>query len=202
MQDNSAFLAKTQQGGYGRGRANFTSQSKGRSTGRGRGRNTNKSSRYCDYCHAPGHVRETCFQLNGYPEWYQQLKTQKESINLAKPETSKTPFDASEEATTKQGAYNSILQNLQQELDKIKGKIGNDTHTVNLAHMSNFTGNIPKPMEGEFAGIFSSLQNIITALNASFKTLENIKPNSWVIDTGATTHMCANSDYFTKFHKA
>lgn len=57
---------------------------------------------------------ETCFQLNGYLEWYQQLKAQKECANMAKPEASKTPFDFTEENNSKQeGSVTNILQGLQ-----------------------------------------------------------------------------------------
>lgn len=130
------------------------------------------------------------------------MKTQKESANVVKPENNKTPFDLPEDANTKQSSYNSMLQNLQHELDKIKDKISNDAHSVNIAHISNFAGGIQDPNQGEFSGIISSLQTIIIALNASLKVSKKVKPNSWVIDTGATTHMCANPDYFTNFHNA
>lgn len=76
MQENNAFLVKTQHGTYGKGRESCGNQIKGRGTqvpngGRGKGRSSDKSSRFCDHYNTPGHVKETCFQLNGYREWYQ-----------------------------------------------------------------------------------------------------------------------------------
>lgn len=29
------------------------------------------------YYKATGHIKETCFKLNGYPEWFNELKTEK-----------------------------------------------------------------------------------------------------------------------------
>ncbi|XP_019051425.1 PREDICTED: uncharacterized protein LOC109113939 [Nelumbo nucifera] len=35
-----------------------------------------RDSKYCDHCNVKGHVKETCFKLHGYPEWYKDLKEQ------------------------------------------------------------------------------------------------------------------------------
>lgn len=37
---------------------------------------------------------------------------------------------------------------------------------------------------------------MITAFQATFDVLENLKPGSWIIDTGATTHMCTDQNQF------
>lgn len=76
-QENNAFLVKMQHGNNTRnkGGGNYSGRGRnGQSFGRGRGRNNDKDNKYCDYCNTPGHIRETCFQLNGFPEWYQQYK--------------------------------------------------------------------------------------------------------------------------------
>lgn len=70
VQENNAFLIRTQQGAYG---GNKGGQDRGRggsisNIGKGRGRNNDKAARYCDYFNAQGHTRDTCFQLNGYPD--------------------------------------------------------------------------------------------------------------------------------------
>lgn len=49
-----------------------------------------KEDRYCEHCKVQGHLKETCFKLNGYPEWYVELmKNKKEKkfgkqVNMAK----------------------------------------------------------------------------------------------------------------------
>lgn len=75
-QENNAFLPRAKQGNYGRGRGGSSNQTRGRNnqtsnTNRGRGRGNDKNTRFYDYYNALGHVGETCFQLKGYPEWYQ-----------------------------------------------------------------------------------------------------------------------------------
>lgn len=49
---------------------------------------------------------------------------------MVKTKISKTPFDFDENAATGQGSVINILNGLQQELDKIKGKVHNGSHTV------------------------------------------------------------------------
>lgn len=115
-QENNAFFVNTQQGTMGRGKI-VQGRARGnqnQNNGRGRGRANDKAGKLCDYCGTPGLVRETCFQLNGYSEWYQQLKAQKEGVNFTKSETSRTPFGGFEEAPAKQDNVASVLQGLQQ----------------------------------------------------------------------------------------
>lgn len=107
----------------------------------------------------------------------------KESANMAKPESSKTSLEVLEDTVTKQASVTSMLPGLQQELDKIKGRVHNESHSINLAHMGDFAGNDYDASKGEFVGIFFPLQNTVTALHAHFNDLEKLKLGSWVIDT-------------------
>ncbi|KAL0454835.1 UNVERIFIED_CONTAM: Retrovirus-related Pol polyprotein from transposon RE1 [Sesamum latifolium] len=36
-----------------------------------------KKSQFCSHCGRTGHMKETCFKLNGVPDWYKDLKDQK-----------------------------------------------------------------------------------------------------------------------------
>lgn len=46
----------------------------GKQQKRGEGR---KKDRQCTYCHKIRHIRETSFKLNGFPDWFQELKQKK-----------------------------------------------------------------------------------------------------------------------------
>lgn len=36
--------------------------------------NQKKDDRTCEHCKIKGHVKEACFKLHGYPNWYKELK--------------------------------------------------------------------------------------------------------------------------------
>lgn len=40
-------------------------------------RKMDKSNLMCDYCKVKGHTRQTCFKINGYPEWYKKMQENK-----------------------------------------------------------------------------------------------------------------------------
>ena len=45
-----------------------------------------KDGQFCDYCHAKGHVRNSCFKLHGYPAWYKEQRSKpfnKTMVNMA-----------------------------------------------------------------------------------------------------------------------
>lgn len=84
-----------------------------------------------------------------------------------------------------------ILQGLQTELDKIKGKMQNENHIANFSHAYDYAGN-------QFVGIVSEIQNLITSLHIVLNAVDRLKPGSWILDTGATTHMCTNLKNFIK----
>lgn len=105
---------------------------------------------------------------------------------MIKTKVSKTPFEFVKNTTTKQDSVTSMWQGLQQKLDKIKEKVQNDGHTVNFTQVD------------EFAGTLSALQSTTTAFHATFDTLERLKLGTWIIDTGATTHVCADPEQFIK----
>lgn len=178
-----------QQGNGSRNRGGNTS-SRGRNNQnltKGRGRNNDKSNKLCDYCNVPGHTRETCFQLNGFLDWYQQYKAQKESANVTKTKNGKTtPIEYINNTHASQDSMTSILQGLQKELDKLKGQVHNEGHAVNLAQDNECASNITKS------------HNIITIFHAASDDFEKLSPNSWIIDTRATTHMCANPKIFSE----
>ena len=44
-----------------------------------------KGDKFCTHCNVVGHMKENCFKIHGYPEWYKKMKEQKgkQFINMA-----------------------------------------------------------------------------------------------------------------------
>lgn len=79
-----------------------------------------------------------------------------------------------------------MLQGLQNELDKLKGRVKTDAHTVNLVQVNDYAGKNP------------DTQNITITFHTFLNNTCELGLNSWIIDAGATTHMCANPKLFTE----
>ena len=53
------------------------------SKGYGSQYDSKKQFRHCDYCSNDGHVRDTCFRLHDYPDWYKEYKARTHAANMA-----------------------------------------------------------------------------------------------------------------------
>lgn len=142
----------------------------------------NQSDRYCNFCKITGHTRESCFKLNGYPDWYKELKDKKKSnFNSAHlvdgnyPGLQESPINAETEHISNEmetnGSFNSLMKQFSQFLKTNKNV---DPHTANFTHLGDFVG-----MKLDFS-LLNSLRS------------DMMDKDSWILDTGATAHMCNN----------
>lgn len=80
-------------------------------------------------------------------------------MNATKTETNKTTsFDVNDDAEHKKDFVASMIQGLQLELDKLRGRVQGERHVVNLAKVSEYAGNC------------TNLQNIVTAFYTTTNT--------------------------------
>ncbi|KAL0320334.1 UNVERIFIED_CONTAM: hypothetical protein Sradi_5294900 [Sesamum radiatum] len=135
-----------------------------------------KRSLICSHCHRSGHSHETCFQLHGVPEWYKSLNDKK------KKGVSTRSFAATVDGnhTTVAASSTANVADFMTELMKFmkRSNIPSDpvTDCANFVQYDEeFAGNTSKPSENELC--------------------------SWIIDTGATNHICANLALFHSYTK-
>ncbi|KAF7826643.1 uncharacterized protein G2W53_017807 [Senna tora] len=119
-----------------------------------------KYSKYCEHCHLNGYLKEACFKLQGYPDWYKELK--KRNGNNKKPSKMAanvvdSPLEDPPVEKTEQGNQMAVLSMLMKELSKVMK--GGSSESVNFAQLGNFAGN----------------------MNNSIETCKC----TWIIDTGA-----------------
>ncbi|KAF7842363.1 uncharacterized protein G2W53_004661 [Senna tora] len=133
-------------------------------------RDLSKKDKYCDHCKVNGHTRETCFKIHGYPEWFKEMREKrgtgqkKQTANLVNETSGDTPIVHGDNEQNLKGDLTNMVAYLMKEVQKLnKGKTRKDEQ-VNFIH--DFAGNI--------------------SLNP--KQLDDL----WIIDTGATSHMCSN----------
>ncbi|KAG8633659.1 hypothetical protein MANES_18G130533v8 [Manihot esculenta] len=150
----------------------------------------NKADRYCDFCQTSGHLKEKCFKLYGYPDWFSDFKKQK--------------YGAKSNNTV---AFNVIAESPL------------DTETTNASHTvtDNMTDSISRIVQFEISkalkgkSIQSSVEEVATAHHASsFAGIASINYSSnfecmdkgtWIVDSGATDHMSGDLALFDSISK-
>ncbi|KAL2252650.1 UNVERIFIED_CONTAM: Retrovirus-related Pol polyprotein from transposon TNT 1-94 [Sesamum indicum] len=135
-----------------------------------------KKQMYCTYCKKTGHIREQCFELNGYPEWYEDLMKQRKGIN--KPVIN-TTFNAHME--NGKGNTQGPSQNENNLSELIKAKVRRALH--NSEFSQSFSNSMCADNSVNFTGTLLYKDN--------FESNEN-----WIMDSGASAHMSMNPDLF------
>ena len=119
------------------------------SKGYGSQSDSRKKFRHCDYCNNDGHVRDTCFRLYGYPDWYKEYKARIHAANMVETPLQNTSTHA---AVTPASTSSNILD------------------AAHFAHLEHFAG---------------------TPSSYAFNTQNSSNIGTWIVDTGASTHMCS-----------
>ncbi|KAF7811806.1 uncharacterized protein G2W53_032782 [Senna tora] len=95
-----------------------------------------KYSKYCEHCHMNGHLKEACFKLQGYPNWYKELKKRnpnnKKPSNLA-ASVGDSPLEDPPMEKTEQGNQMAVLSMLMKELTKVMK--GGSSESINFAQL-------------------------------------------------------------------
>ncbi|KAL0408279.1 UNVERIFIED_CONTAM: hypothetical protein Sradi_1762300, partial [Sesamum radiatum] len=150
---------------------NYADVSKGNYRGKGV---SDKRSQTCSHCGRTSHMKETCFKLHGVPEWYKDLKDQKR--REVGPTRSFTVVTGEASGNSDNASnFGEAVKQMSELIKIMKENIPQqDPLQVNFAHGDEFAGT--------------------SALTTSSKNAFG----SWIIDTGATNHMCAYPSLLTQ----
>ena len=152
-----------------------------------------KTSRFCDHCQKPGHDKDQCFKIIGYPEWYEDLKGKKKfpgpriAANVASySNVQDTPLG--EEPcvrgnTSKSHFDSNFIQALAQEVLK-------------FAKGSQSSGQQFDAKEGGFAHFAG--KDVSTGFSSICCVSQHGLHITWVVDTGASDHMSHDLTLFDK----
>ncbi|KAL4323650.1 hypothetical protein GQ457_11G006340 [Hibiscus cannabinus] len=128
--------------------------------------NPRKVRPQCSHCGLLGHIKERCYKLHGYPPGYRSKNLVNSSVNNAH---TNAIMDPPTESLTSQQCQQLIAM-LTNQLQAASTS-GVHSTTVNLA------------MQGKILSFVNSLSSF------------NVK-NSWIIDSGASRHVCYSKDLF------
>ncbi|KAL0352149.1 UNVERIFIED_CONTAM: hypothetical protein Scaly_1603600 [Sesamum calycinum] len=132
-----------------------------------------KRQQYCEHCGRTGHTKETCFKIHGTPDWYKDMVEQRKKMVGAPGKH----FAAHTEGRKQSQFQGDTKENLLHELVKLmRGTV--EPHVpqqqVNFAQVDDFAG-----------------------MNLTLDSYVDDVLGCWIVDTGATNHMCANPRLLT-----
>ncbi|KAL2240231.1 UNVERIFIED_CONTAM: Retrovirus-related Pol polyprotein from transposon RE2 [Sesamum indicum] len=140
-----------------------------------KGQVTDKKQLQCDYCKKKGHLKEGCFELVGYPDWYKNMMDQRKAGN--KPTYSRvTDTRMNQQANNMQTSLNNEPDaNLSRLIRKEMLRIMQDQSSTQMSSsISEFQG---------YAG-----KNSITS-------------QAWIVDSGASAHTCTSMSNLENLHE-
>ncbi|XP_020554484.1 uncharacterized protein LOC110013112 [Sesamum indicum] len=134
-----------------------------------------KKTMVCDHCQKAGHTRDSCFKLLGVPDWYRDMTEQrKKAGGRGKGFIAQMTDEAS--LTMDESKHSNLADLVRMEMKKyMKEEIPLDPLKINYAQLDNFAGS--------------------SAISASDLS------SSWIIDSGATHHICADFKLFHSYTK-
>lgn len=129
--------------------------------------------RKCTYCGKMKHTRAECWKLHGTPDWVKQKKGKKKWTHPPKANIAgqSTPFGSDDDSTDNDLDMKQLVK---KELQKFLLRKGNLEAGCSAVY-AGFAGNV--------------LEIVVTECSV----------DNWIIDTGATSHMCAKLTNFTQY---
>ncbi|XP_065856646.1 uncharacterized protein [Euphorbia lathyris] len=115
---------------------------------------SNKADRFCTHCNKPGHGKDSCFKLHGFPEWFQEFKKKKNKNSKTRANhvsiLGDTPLDGSDSENKENMSSNYTMphgfaQLVQTEVQRVmKNKnplsLGDEYPANSSMPLANFSG--------------------------------------------------------------
>ncbi|VFQ64259.1 unnamed protein product [Cuscuta campestris] len=158
-----------------------------------------KHKRVCDYCKESEHLKDQCFKLVGYPEWFKGPKGKKGQNfyggnKFAANIMTHTHDSQAETPLEDMGVLHSnptFIQNVAQEMMKMM------TDKVN----SKSSEGVPLNAYAHLAGNNWPIASSVMKLESSKACYMNVDDTvEWIIDTGASDHMTPFEHIFDEMH--
>jgi hypothetical protein len=144
--------------------------------------------KYCSFCHCNNHEVEFCYDKHGHPN-VNKGSSYVNASNVEEDASSNGNFEVCvssiPSANIAQDKYDQLIALLQQ---------------VNLLPSASASTSTPSSSTNQISYVFPSLDpnsGIICILSCSWQTHSNY----WLLDSGATDHVCSSMHWFTSFYR-
>lgn len=139
-----------------------------------------KPDRFCDFCKMKGHLKESCFKLVGYPDWYKGKTVSQNTQN-----TNFKNFSQSKFAANVQESPLDISSQESEENNAILYKEFLKFMQTNHSNVSSTDSHSAINSAGNFLAFHAS-----TSIFPSDKHV-------WIVNTGSSDHMANSLDVFS-----
>ncbi|KAI5427668.1 hypothetical protein KIW84_032905 [Lathyrus oleraceus] len=150
--------------------------------------NNKKDGRVCTFCHRTGHTIDVCYRRHGFPPNFTKKQTSTNASNAADTHNMmNTGTEGSlnnSSASITQEQYSQLIGLLQQT----NLLPSNPTPNPSANHISTHFSHTPNENSGK---LFVSTVSCSTY----------IKPDFWILDSGANDHVCSSLKLFSCYHK-
>ncbi|OIT31449.1 hypothetical protein A4A49_55870, partial [Nicotiana attenuata] len=156
--------------------------------------NLNRPRPFCEYCKRPGHTKDKCYKLHGYPQGMNRSNNNSQVFNKFNKgranaaDTFGGPGDRVNTGEREEGMLQERDQNLHNLTKEQHGQLLNLLENFQPRNAGENSGNV------NLAGGAVSFAGTVTCCNY-FKhgdhSYDCFEPNtdSWILDSGATNHM-------------
>ncbi|KMS96735.1 hypothetical protein BVRB_8g200400 [Beta vulgaris subsp. vulgaris] len=149
-------------------------KSKGRADGGVEGRHFSSgpsNDRVCSHCGVKGQVKEKCFELHGWPDWYQGRGRGGRSNGCGKS-----------------GGRGNFVGNV------------SSNHSGSGDVTKSYRASTPTLSDTQFATLMAAVNLKHASSSPSSNLHGKMTDNDWIIDTGASNHMSGNINLFFDIH--
>ncbi|XP_019462961.1 PREDICTED: uncharacterized protein LOC109361887 [Lupinus angustifolius] len=172
------------------GRGSIQGRRPPNSPGRGSWIKGASPGKYCSHCKKTGHTIEVCYRLHGFPANFQFTKN--EQVNSITTNSSKEEGQQ-QQTGSKNDQDGTIFGLTQQQYQGL----------VNMLQQNNSI--VPKH-EDHNVGHVSNVMSIVlgyykTEESGNFGTTLTHNNSSWILDSGATDHICSNLALYSVYYK-
>ncbi|KAL0416181.1 UNVERIFIED_CONTAM: Retrovirus-related Pol polyprotein from transposon RE1, partial [Sesamum latifolium] len=135
-----------------------------------------KRNLICEHCRKLGHTKDTCFKIHGVPDWYKDLSDQRKKPGLTNRAYATVEPEPVGEIVGNRGS--NLVSDLIEALRLVQNKTPQDPVRVHFTGMEEMAG--MGRTTGEQSGSY---------------------PRTWIVDSGATSHMCGDARLFHSVSK-
>ncbi|CAL9233896.1 unnamed protein product, partial [Arabidopsis halleri] len=161
----------------------------------------------CTFCGKSGHIMDKCYKKHGYPVGFPKPKFFRPAQNIAANVTVEQSTELSLLAQNDQSFGDNLsTEQMQQIVSFLSTKLHSsssvskpEVHSVSLSSLpvsSSTNGPTPGIFFPSIICSFTSVDRpYVCSIDSNITAI-----NAWVIDTGATNHICHDKSAFSTFH--